>query len=822
MVSRAQAIGILLAAGVALSPMAAVLAQSTPPGASVENGSADSDYLSMHEIVVTARRREEDAQTVPISLSAFSASTLSNQGVRSTTDLQRLVPGVIFNGEASDLDTTYTIRGQGKAIIGPGLPSVINYINEVPMPSWGSALPTYDVSNVQVLKGPQGTLFGRNTTGGAVLVYSTAPTFDGVKGYIEGELGDYRDQDVQGAINIPLIKDILAIRLAGDIERRNGYARDITTAQDINQKHSNAFRVSVLFTPVNWLSNTLVYDHYYSDVNGSGATALQPLQPPVNPALAAVVAAVHANGADTIASNIPGLFRAQLWGVSNTTKADLGPVSVKNIFGYRSTDVYTAGDAVGIGAAPIPLSIPTLGLAPNTPGVIVDSTSDRQDRQISDEFQLSGSAFDKTVNWLAGAFYLDDAPTGPDYTIEDLYRPIKASPTTSFIVNNFLGGIWPLGSQADNLYSDQSRALFGNISYDLSKLGSLVNGVTLNAGYRHTWDTEGLCGNSRPSVLLATGQSAVAPYGSMAQCRADAGGYVNSPANPYGPSFSRSARFNASTYTFGIDYKLNDDVFLYFTTRRGYRAGGLNSPALAPILAAYQTYAPQTVTDYEIGAHTQWSAGDWRGRVNIAAFTGNYDQLQLQATGIFAGTLPGVTAANAPSSSVLTLNAGSARVSGLELDGVIAPFSDLTIGYAASYLNPAYTSLNVPSFLAPFFNSGPFTGTPRWSYSADIRYRLPTPGAATIGSFYVNADYYHVAQEYQGYALLPAYELTNFSLQWANIGQTHLDLTVFVNNAFNSLYVQNVFVNNNSLGVFSGNYAPPRMAGVRLRYTFGH
>jgi iron complex outermembrane receptor protein len=822
MVSRAQAIGILLAAGVALSPMAAVQAQSTPPGASVENGSADSDYLALHEIVVTARRREEDAQTVPISLSAFSASTLSNQGVRSTTDLQRLVPGVIFNGEASDLDTTYTIRGQGKAIIGPGLPSVINYINEVPMPSWGSALPTYDVSNVQVLKGPQGTLFGRNTTGGAVLVYSTAPSFDGVKGYIEGELGDYRDQDVQGAINIPLIKDILAIRLAGDIERRNGYARDITTAQDINQKHSNAFRVSVLFTPVNWLSNTLVYDHYYSDVNGSGATALQPLQPPVNPALAAVVAAVHANGADTIASNIPGLFRAQLWGVSNTTKADLGPVSVKNIFGYRSTDVYTAGDAVGIGAAPIPLSIPTLGLAPNTPGVIVDSTSDRQDRQISDEFQLSGSAFDKTVNWLAGAFYLDDAPTGPDYTIEDLYRPIKASPTTSFIVNNFLGGIWPLGSQADNLYSDQSRALFGNISYDLSKLGSLVNGVTLNAGYRHTWDTEGLCGNSRPSVFLATGQSAVAPYGSMAQCRADAGGYVNSPANPYGPSFSRSARFNASTYTFGIDYKLNDDVFLYFTTRRGYRAGGLNSPALAAILAAYQTYAPQTVTDYEIGAHTQWSAGDWRGRVNIAAFTGNYDQLQLQATGIFAGTLPGVTAANAPSSSVLTLNAGSARVSGVELDGVIAPFSDLTIGYAASYLNPAYTSLNVPSFLAPFFNSGPFTGTPRWSYSADIRYRLPTPGAATIGSFYVNADYYHVAQEYQGYALLPAYELTNFSLQWANIGQTHLDLTVFVNNAFNSLYVQNVFVNNNSLGVFSGNYAPPRMAGVRLRYTFGH
>ena len=79
-----------------------------------------------------------------------------------------------------------------------------------------------------------------------------------------------------------------------------------------------------------------------------------------------------------------------------------------------------------------------------------------------------------------------------------------------------------------------------------------------------------------------------------------------------------------------------------------------------------------------------------------------------------------------------------------------------------------------------------------------------------------------VADVYQGYALLPAHEVTNFSLQWVNIGQTHLDLTAFVNNAFNSLYVQNVFVDSGGLGVFSGNYAPPRMAGLRLRYSFGH
>jgi iron complex outermembrane receptor protein len=770
---------------------------------------------NLAEIVVTARRREENAQTVPVSISAFSADALTNAGVQSTNDLQMLVPGVILNGAGSDANTTYTIRGQGKAVIGPGLPSVISYFDEVPLSSWGSVLPTFDVSNVQVLKGPQGTLFGRNTTGGAVLVYSTPPDFT-LNGYIQGELGNYADHSIQGAINIPLIADKLAIRIAGDVQRRSGYTTNLLTGQRDDNIDSDAVRVSILFRPIEQVSDTLVYDYYHS----TGRTGIVPLRPVLNPALDASVAAAQPNGPYTFASLVPSVNRNILWGITNTTKVNLDPLNIKNIFGYRSTNVFDANDGTGLGAVPLPLTIPTLGLTAGTPGVLIDTVTAHVDRQISDEIQLSGDSFDKTLNWLAGAFYLDDAPNGPDYLQEDLFRPTTPSPTTSYIVNNFLGGIWPIGTAADNLFSDRSHALFGNLSYDLSKVIPALTGVTLNGGYRYTWDTEGVCANSRPGILLSTGTSVVAPYQNLNECRADTGGYVISPANAYGASFSQSVSYSAPTYTLGVDYKLNDDIFLYFTTRRGYRAGGLNSPSFeGTVLAPYQNYEPQKVTDYEVGAHTNWSSGGWKTRFNIAAFTGKFTKLQLQATGISAGTLPGITAENTPSNTAVTLNAGSATISGVEASSAISPFSDLVFNFGASFLNPKYDSLSVPAFLEPFFSSGPFTGTPRWSYTADARYRLPVP--FDVGNFYFDANYYHVDQEYQGYALLPAYGLTNLTLQWLDVGHKGVDVTLFADNVANKEYVHNVLLSTNSFGVFSGDYGPPRMYGIRVRYSFG-
>src|SRR3546814_6250126 len=181
-------------------------------------------------------------------------------------------------------NSTYTIRGQGKAVTGPGLQSVITYFNEVPLPSIGSFAPTFDVSNVQVLKGPQGTLFGRNTTGGAVLVYSALPTYD-LEGYAEVEVGNYNKREFQGALNIPIIDDVLAIRLAADIDRRKGFTKNLGPGGDTDDAHMDAFRVSVRFQPTDWIRNDLVFDHTRIDTNAQGFYPFQVINPQLNAAV---------------------------------------------------------------------------------------------------------------------------------------------------------------------------------------------------------------------------------------------------------------------------------------------------------------------------------------------------------------------------------------------------------------------------------------------------------------------------------------------------------------------------------------------------------
>jgi iron complex outermembrane receptor protein len=453
-----------------------------------------------------------------------------------------------------------------------------------------------------------------------------------------------------------------------------------------------------------------------------------------------------------------------------------------------------------------------MGTVAGEPGNLITTDNWSVSQQFSDEIQFSGAAFDKKLNWLVGAFFLNEGTAGPDYLTLDLFRPVPpTSATTTFANGN--NGVWPIGSLDDTLYSDASKAVFGNVSYNLGDISPFLGHFTLNGGYRYTWDTEGVCSNGRASIALATGKTLAAPYQSVAQCEADKGGLYG------GASFSGTANFSAPTYTLGVDYKVNDNVFFYFTTRRGYRAGGLNTPTLAPALAAFQTYQPQTVTDYEIGAHLKWRAGGWFGHFNIAAYTGQYSGLQLIAAGITAQSgIPGVTAQNQPSNTSMTINAGSSVAQGFEFDGSISPFRGLNFTYGGAYLDERYTKFSIPTLLTPFFEATNFTGAPRWSFDAAVQYFLPLD--PTVGAISLNARYYYVDQEYQGQALLPAYSLTNININWDHMFGKPIALTLYMDNVFNQTYVQDVILSTASFGVYSGNYGPPRMVGARIRYDF--
>ena len=181
------------------------------------------------EIVVTARRTEEDIQSVPVSVTAFNADTLRSATIRDTQDLLVKTPGIFLAGSGGRENTNFSIRGQSKALAGNSAPGVISYFAEVPAPTLGSSIPTYDLSSVQVLKGPQGTLFGRNTTGGAILYYPTAPNYD-IGGYVTAAYGNYDARILEGALNIPVVADIAALRVAGSTRSVTGGRRTSASA----------------------------------------------------------------------------------------------------------------------------------------------------------------------------------------------------------------------------------------------------------------------------------------------------------------------------------------------------------------------------------------------------------------------------------------------------------------------------------------------------------------------------------------------------------------------------------------------------------------
>src|ERR1700677_812013 len=216
---------------------------------------------ALEEITVTARRKEESLQSVPVSITALSAETLREQSISTTEELQQATPGVYLAGSGGTENVVYQIRGQSKALSGPSSPAVVSYFAEVPDPTFGSSVPQYDISSIQVLKGPQGTLFGRNTTGGAVLYTPAPPTYD-FGGAVSGTVGNYQDHETEGALNLPLVDQIAALRFAGDLHDRDGYTKNLGVGGPLDDVHSRAMRVSLLLDPAHGVKNLTIIDYF--------------------------------------------------------------------------------------------------------------------------------------------------------------------------------------------------------------------------------------------------------------------------------------------------------------------------------------------------------------------------------------------------------------------------------------------------------------------------------------------------------------------------------------------------------------------------------
>ena len=741
-----------------------------PPAAS------DKD-ITLEEVIVTARRREESLQQVPIAITAIDQEALQRQGVNTLTDLQQLVPSAYVSGYAhGSSQQFFSIRGQSESGLNTGGgagggPAVVGYFSEVPVPMSGPGL-YYDLQSVDVLKGPQGTLFGRNTTGGAVLFEPQRPDLQQVTGYGQMLAGNYDRVQGEGAISLPIIDGKLAIRIAGQAESREGYTQDVNTGVDYDNRHFQAARIGLLFQPNEAFEDYFIGNYVAINEHGPGAEliAANPAASAAGASILNYLAAQQARGIRATALDTPELDQGVFFNLLNKTSVKIGDdLTLRNILSYSGQKIRRQDDEDG---TTLPL-LNSLGSAPGTWQVDTTTTTE--------ELQLQGKSFADQLNWQTGVYYEDDRtpnPANQTYTQQLVLLPFYFNTT-----DTDLGGT--------------TTGLYGQGTY---KLDELLQGLSFTAGYRHTWDSlhEGYSQTLSAARIPAPGDF----------CLSVAGGAQYPNCSVYA-----AAKHGGDSYTLGFDYQASASTLLYLVSRQGYKSGGFNIVAatVGDINSPAFSYKPETVRDVEIGIKTDWSAGSMRGRTNVALYNSWYLNAQVNTSELIENEQEAVTQ-----------NAARATIRGLEIENTLQPasFAELTLNY--SYMDAFYTRYVTP--LGQDLTQLPYAYAPKNKGSAGVRLRLPLPGS--IGEVWLGGNFTYQDRVFAGFSAvtpgsyLPSYGLLGLRADWGRINGTGLGAALFVTNLTDKVYrVANEDLYT-TIGTSTTVYGEPRMYGVSLKYQF--
>ena len=734
----------------------------------------------IEEITVTARRRTEDLQTVPIAITAATNDDIRSFDIRSVTDLQRIVPSLTATGRLGQNEESLTLRGQRATgeFIGAGAgPAVVSYFAEVPSTTTGPGL-YLDLANVQVLKGPQGTLFGRNTTGGAVLYEPRRPDRD-FSGYVQGTAGDLDRLDVEGVINFPIVDNVLMVRMAAQRQKRDGLAVDINSGTEYNNRKNWTARVGVQFNPHERISSYSVFQTVNFRENGP-ATVLYAVNPaaPVSPLLQPLFAAQRARGIRKVAFNVHGPERRDTDLLLNRTEIDLGSrIGLTNIISYTREKANRAADLDG-----------TILALNDSLGVTGYGDGANPDHSIlTEELQLSGTFLDGTLDWRVGG-YLERLRTEGAQTF---------SQRLSLFVTTH---------QLDAPQSVDSEALFGHINLDLGSLAQALAGVNFSAGYRYTRDSNSLGFDLLiyPGQLFELDQLPPPKHGDFCFTGAQ---YPNCFVEVDGSDSGQS-------WNLGFDRQISDTVLLYGSYRRGYKSGGFN-PGVGVFFGTAVdefVFAPEHVDAVEFGLKSNWAVGDMAGRTNVAVYKSWYDDVQ-----VLNNVVIGVAATTA------TQNAAKATILGVEIEGefLLAERISLTYGYA-------YTDADYVTYVTPAgqdLSSLPFLYTPEHMFNLGLAVDFSLP--SDLGLLTLFANYAWQEEMFGGFTTarapgvdIPSYGLANLRATWSEIFGTGIELAIFVNNVADKNYR---IANNpqyNALGYALTQYGEPKLWGASVRVNF--
>jgi iron complex outermembrane recepter protein len=799
------------------------------------------------EIIVTARRTDERLQDVPVAVAAFDNRALERSTVQELSEVKSIASGLNFNSEGGKSTTNVSLRGIGQLPVGLTTPGVVTYFNNIAIPSLGSSIPTYDIANIQVLKGPQGTLFGKSTLGGAILVNTVQPDLYDIEGYLRGTYGRFEYRAIEGAINVPIVPGKIALRLAGQIRRQDERIRSLDAdffatpeVQALGVSDPNAgdypgfddvnndsVRASLTIAPSDRFSNTTVAEYFRADERAAGLylfkadlaalqnTALFPLMG--DPTRAAIAVQLAALAKDYAQENPRGAFDGGINGgqayrksvaIVNTTSFELtDSLSLRNIFGYRKN---TNEQSINTSALPIldqgGIPNPFFGGLVTQPFITYFAEQRYVRDYIDNDFQIlyNGAS---GLNGILGAYYSVDGPAGPS--------------GDQFTTFSSLGRIPPTTTHVKN----RSFAIYSQVTIPLT------DRLNLNLGGRYSWDKAEFCYNP--------GNAATFESVSFDECKQNVADRVGT-ATEFSDGFGQaSVKDSYPTWTVGFDYKATPDLLLYVTSRRGVRPKNLNFPLFEsdPVtcpsgnysiscvdLTSYQTIKQERVTDIEIGEKLTFNLSGARGRINLAGFYSKYENATqfLSNSGNFMfprGTL------DAPPSSFI-INAADLSIYGLEIDASVSPDDNLTIGFNGAITKTKIDKLlpvNTGGELGP--NVGSFGReqinklTPSFSGTFSASWISPVhPADADLifsGDLYMTDDF----GGQQGFQL-EGYSLVNGRVDLKGIANSGLDLGFYVKNLFDVEYQAGVSVILPAAPYNSLYLGPPRTWGVEAKYSF--
>lgn len=737
---------------------------------------------SLEEVIVTARRVQESQQDVPLAITAMTGDMLAQQGVFQVSDLSSNIPSMTDQKTTGRSTTmTFGIRGQmASDVVLPQDPAVGVYVADVVQvrPYGLGVLAMLDIASVEVVKGPQGTLFGRNTTGGAVLINPNTPQND-FSAELRLGYGWENQQSVGGTLNVP-ITDRMAFRVAAEDLTRDAYIDQRGEGDDFYDADQQSWRVSFRWDITDRLTTTFytdgmrgkddgattyiravdpngIVDNLYGNQGGDPvdlAEFLTDIQTPLPSEEGGFSRALReqqqADFYSTHVNNEPEAFTdTKVLGYSNTTVFDISEaLSIKNIIGYREVDQTDSTDLDGT-------PFPALWAQQ-----FVDAD------QVSEELQLIGEW--SKFNFIVGLYYFKEE--GTDGSIS---RALEDSLfTDTGLVNN------PIFTISDSV--NKSRSAFLQGTYRFTEAWSLTLGV------RQTEDEREFTSRSR-----------------------DAGG-CNVADTSGGQPCARSAstEYREPTWNVSLEWAIAPEQLLYLAHRHGYRSGGFNARAQSD--REFRPFDPEFVDDVEIGYKSEFSPGNQLIRFNAAAYYSDYTDIQR----LFVIISPDFTVSN------VILNAASATIYGGELELTWSPTPNLRINSFYSLTDASYDEWTSPT--GEDFSDNSFRGIPRETAKLSVRYTWPSVRLGDLSvqaGAYVQSEISMWDREFPG-AHQAGYALYDARIDWANVMGSELSVSAWGKNLANKEYNTGSLALYPDLGYTAAYHGTPRSWGVEFMYRF--